>query len=115
MLSVGDLVAVDDRTLRVALWPGTRTGGNLSRQAATMLCSVMPGSVRYVRARPSRLAAGADAPVECFELEVLSVHDDKHEGMAVTSGITFALDGLSTESVVASWRDQLDTLAKAHG
>ena len=45
MVSAGELLAVDDRRLRVALWPGTRTGSNLARGGPVLLCFVAPGTV----------------------------------------------------------------------
>src|SRR5262245_53691957 len=55
MLSAGELLATGNRTIRIAMWPGTRTGGNLESGREALLCVVAPGSVRYVRGAAARL------------------------------------------------------------
>jgi hypothetical protein len=88
MLSVGELLVHDERTLRVALWPGTRTAGNLGRGGTALLADVSPGSVTATVARA-----------------------DAHAGMPVTSGITFRAE--DPGQAVASWRRQRELLAEA--
>jgi hypothetical protein len=114
MLSAGELLARDDSSVRIALWPGTRTGKNLARADEVLLCCIIAGSVLYVRGRSRRLVTAHDAGVQCFEVAVTAVETDAHEGMPVTSGITFAPVDPAPEVVLASWEDQLAALAKAH-
>ena len=64
MVSAGELLVRDGRTLRVALWPGTRTAGNLARGGTALLGAVSPGSVVDVRVRPSPLVVPAE--LKCF-------------------------------------------------
>jgi len=109
MLSAGELLAVDDRRLRVALWPRTRTAENLARGGRAVFCYVAPHTVLYVRGTTSRVV-DADGPLECFELRVESVESDEHAGMPVTSGITFAIERGDPARVVEAWRRQLDPL-----
>jgi flavin reductase (DIM6/NTAB) family NADH-FMN oxidoreductase RutF len=111
MLSVGELLVHDDQTLRVALWPGTRTVGNLGRGGTALLAAVSPGSVIYVWMRPARLIVPEDAGLECFELTVTAARADAHAGMPVTSGITFRTE--DPGEAVASWRRQRELLAEA--
>jgi hypothetical protein len=106
MLSVGEVLVLDPRTLRVALWPGTHTAANLGRGGTALFGAISPGSVTYVRLRPVRLTAPAH--LECFELTVTDVRADVHEGMPVTSGITFRAED---PSVATTWRDQRALLA----
>ncbi len=108
MVSAGELVVHDERTLRVALWRGTRTAGNLSRGGTALFGAVSPGSVTYVRARPVRLPS---PELECFALVVTSVDADVHAGMPVTSGITFRAEEPGHAEAVAEWRARRTMLA----
>jgi len=111
MVSAGELLVRDARTLRVALWRGTRSAANLARGGTVLLGAVSPGSVIYVRARPDRLVVAEPAEVECFELTVTEVRADAHAGMPVTSGIRFRTD--APEQAAAGWRRQRELLASA--
>jgi hypothetical protein len=111
MLSAGELLAMSDRTVRIGLWPGTNTGENLASGREALLCFVEPGSVRYVRGTAVRLA-GPEG-VDCFELAVRSVESDSHDGMPVTTGITFDIVRPSRDEVLAAWQRQLAALRAA--
>jgi hypothetical protein len=110
LLSAGEVLAVDDRTLRVALWPGTRTSQNLGRGVPVLLCYVAPGTVYYVRGRSRPLGPGPGSRLERFEVAVESVESDAHPGMPVTSGITFAVPGTEPARVAAAWEEQIRAL-----
>lgn len=111
MVSAGELLVRDERTLRVGLWRGTRSAANLARGGTALLGAVSPGSVIYVRARPDPLVVPEPAELACFELTVTEVRADAHAGMPVTSGITFRTD--APEEAVADWRRQRRLLADA--
>lgn len=110
MLSCGEVLAVDERRLRLALWEGTRTSANLSRGASGLFCYVAAGSVIYVRGTPSRLGALARHHVECFDLAVSSVESDDHPGMPASDTFRFEVRGQPIEAVVAEWRERLADL-----
>lgn len=109
MLSAGELLAVDERRLRVALWPRTHTAANLARGGSAVFCYVAPGSVLYVRGSTARIDANG-SPLQCFELRVESVESDAHAGMPVTHGIEFGLDRGDAASVAEAWQRQLAPL-----
>ena len=113
MLSAGEVLASDERTLRFALWPGGRTCANLARGGPALFCHVAPGTVLYVRGRTTTLAADPEVNLECFELAIDSVESDHHAGMPVTSGIAFAVERGTPEAVVDAWRRQLAALRNA--
>lgn len=113
MLSAGELLATGNRTLRIAMWPHTRTGANLASGRQALLCVVTPGSVRYVRGHATRLVPPAGVDLECFELTVSSVESDSHEGLPVATPITFDVVEPSPAQVLAMWRGQLDALVAA--
>jgi hypothetical protein len=110
MLSAGEILALDDRRLRVALWAGTRTARNLSRGGSALLCFVAPGTVLYVRGTPRPLPAAGGSDLERFEIAVSSVESDLHPGMPVTHGIGFAVEGRDPSEVVRAWRAQIEGL-----
>lgn len=111
MVSAGELLVRDERTLRVALWRGTRSAANLTRGGTVLFGAVSPGSVIYVRAKPERLVARETTELECFELAVTEVRADVHVGMPVTSGITFRTD--APDQAATDWRRQRELLANA--
>jgi hypothetical protein len=112
MLSAGEIVATDDRRLRVGLWMGTRTTENLARGSSAVLVYVEPDVVLYVRALPRALSAATDERLARFELEVTSVESDVHPGMPVTQPIAFRASDHSADEVAADWRRQIDALRR---
>jgi hypothetical protein len=113
MLSAGELLAVDGRHLRLALWRGSRTCANLGRGGRALFCHVVPRTVVYVRGAVRTLDAGPHLNLDCFELEVDSVESDDHTGMPVTTGITFAVERGDPGAVVEAWERQLAGLRAA--
>lgn len=113
MLSAGELLAVDRRRLRLALWPGSRTSANLARGGRALLCHVAPRTVIYVRGQARALAAGPDIDLDCFELGIDSVESDEHAGMPVTTGIAFAVERGDPAGLVEAWQRQLGGLRAA--
>ena len=110
MLSCGELLAPDDRRLRVALWAGTHTSANLSRGSACLFCYVEEGSVLYVRGAPRHVGVLERHHVECFDIEVSSVESDDHPGMPAAGTFRFTVTGQPLESVLAEWQDRLAAL-----
>lgn len=113
MLSAGEVVAVDDRRLRFALWKGSRTAANLERGGRALFCHVAPRTVLYLRGPVRPVVADPPLNLDCFELEVESVESDDHTGMPVTSGITFAVERGDPAAVVDAWRRQIAGLRSA--
>jgi len=107
------LLAVAARKVRLALWRGSRTSGNLARGGHALLCHVAPRTVVYVRGPARPLEAGPDLDLDCFELEVDSVESDEHAGMPVTTGITFGVERGDPAGVVEAWERQLAGLRAA--
>ncbi len=112
MLSAGEILAPDDRRLRVALWAGTRTARNLARGSPALLCFVTPGTVLYVRGTPRPLPPVEGSDLERFEIAVSSVESDLHPGMPVTHGIGFTVERGDPSEVVRAWRAQLEGLRR---
>ena len=110
MLSAGEVLATGDDRLRLILWPGSRTSRNLARGGGALLCYVVGRDLYYVKGTARALPPAASSKLERFEIEVRAVESDRHEGMAVTGGITFGLYGADPAEVTAGWRRQLGAL-----
>jgi hypothetical protein len=96
MLSFGELAADDPRTLRAAVFGGSRTARHLRERGRMTLLFVEPGGTYYVKAR----AAGGESPhpgvagVAVFSLSVVAVLADavdttREPAAEITSGIRF--------------------------
>lgn len=109
MLSAGEVLAPDERTIRFALWRGSRTSANLARGGTALFCYVAPRTVLYVRGATRPLERQGES-LDCYELAVESVESDAHAGMPVTSGIVFAVEQGEPADVVEAWHGQLDLL-----
>jgi hypothetical protein len=73
MLSAGELLAVDGRRVRVALWAGSRTSANLARGGRALFCHVAPGTGVYVRGPVRAHDAGPHHENESLEQEVATL------------------------------------------
>jgi flavin reductase (DIM6/NTAB) family NADH-FMN oxidoreductase RutF len=113
MLSAGELLALDDRTVRIALWPNGHTGANLRRGGRVVICFVAPNLVLYVRGRPRELAPGHDLEIERFEVAVEAVDSDAHEGLPVVHGIEFTSTPELRRVMLEQWRKTLEALRAA--
>jgi|SRR5579863_8500010 hypothetical protein len=107
MLSCGEVLAVDDRRLRMALWAGTHSSANLSRGAPCFFCYIAPGSVLYVNGTPSNIGALEQHHVECYDLLVSSVQSDDHPGMPASDTFRFVVTDRSVDSVASEWEERL--------
>jgi|SRR5438105_2405636 len=111
MLSVGELLLQNERTLRAALWLNSTASRNLTRDGRALLAIVADGAGYYVRltARPrDDLDLGADGRLAAFELSVEDVLEDAVTYATLTSGITFQLH--EREQVLQRWQRTLDAL-----
>lgn len=109
MLSVGEILVTSAETFRLAVWADTSTGGNLASGRPVVLCLVEPGTVRYIRGTPRKLPPASNE-FDRYEVAVESVSADAHEGLPVTSGITYACAGVSSDELLTVWRRQIRDL-----
>ncbi len=112
LLSVGEVLATDDATIRVALWPGSTTTANLSAIRRCTLMFVERG-VWYVRLATERGPNIVDEGVDraYFEFRVEDVLHDAVTYATISSGIRFDLP--DRDLVVARWRRVIDLLRAA--
>ena len=114
MLSVGELVAMDQHTLRAGLWLHSSTSKNLTQAGRAMLTLIADGNGYYVRLAAQRgpdLDLGAEGRLAYFEMQVEDVQEDSTDYATLTSGITFRLN--QPEQVVPRWQRTVDALRAA--
>ncbi len=114
MLSVGEIVALDPRVLRIALWLDSTTARNLTRTERALLTLVADGSGYNVRVRAQRgadLDFGAEGKLASFVLRVDEVLEDVAEYATLTSGVRFRLH--QPDMVLPRWRRTVDALRAA--
>jgi hypothetical protein len=113
MLSVGELVAMDQRTVRAGLWLHSGTSKNLTRDGRATLVLIDSGNGYYIHVRARRgadLDLGAEGRLAYFVLEIEDVREDSADYASLTSGVTFRLK--HPEQVVPRWQHTVDALSK---
>jgi len=113
LLSVGEVLATDDRTLHLALWPATTSTSALAREGRGTLACVLPPtaySIHVSARREADLRVGSmqHAHFRCTVEEVLS---DTVGYAQLTSGVAFELK--DADAVVARWTSTIDALRGA--
>jgi hypothetical protein len=111
LLSVGEVLVLDDSILRLALWPGSRTTANLTRSGQGTLAFVHDHA-SYSLEVEARRAADLAPPVgrAVFCGRVASVRRDEVPYAVLLSGITFDLP--DPAPVLERWRSTIDALRR---
>lgn len=112
MVSAGEVVAESRDRLRIALWIGTGTTGNLLRDGKALLAVVHDGVSYTVRMQAQALPElpGARHPRARFIANVLETRADVAKYATLTSGITIELN--DKQAVVARWEETLEELKR---
>lgn len=112
LLSAGEVLALDGSTIRLALWPGSRTTANLTRTGRAALALVWAGAAYTLRLETCR-APDLVVPETraVFDGRLASVRRDEVSYARLESGVTFALPDRT--AVVSRWRATIDAL-RAH-
>lgn len=114
MLSAGEMLAVDDRTIRLGVWRGTHTAENLRRGGHVLICFVAEGTVLYIKGSSRAVEVASKAPVEVSEVVVSSVESDVHEGLPVVHGIAFRPEDEGRRTaMLAEWERTHEALRQA--
>jgi hypothetical protein len=107
-----ELLAVDARTIRVAIAGASGSARNLAERGTATLVLVEPGLAVYVKCRAAGppLALGALARFELMVEDVLEdVATGWEEGVGITSGIAYApvpdLDAPEVKALLAALRE----------
>ncbi|AUS24607.1 pyridoxamine 5'-phosphate oxidase family protein [Paenibacillus sp. P2(2022)] len=110
MISVGEIVALDEENLRLALWPGTTTTGNIIRTGKATLAVFTGGQAHYVRLSLEHLSALRDAKHvrERFAAQVFAAREDSAQYADILTGVTIRLK--EPESVINRWKETVAEL-----
>jgi hypothetical protein len=113
LLSAGEVIATDDRRLRIALWPGTTTTRNLQQTGRGTLASIEPEGSYYIRLEARRAAdlQAASMNHAVFDAHVTDVLSDDVSYAAIVSGIRFDLK--DPAAVVGRWQSTVDALRRS--
>jgi hypothetical protein len=113
LLSVGEVLATDEETVRLALWPGSGTTASLTSAGKATMMLVGGDSVWYLhlvaRRGPDIVADGMNRAY--FETRVDEVLVDKVTYARITSGIAFELPDPAT--VIGRWQQTIDMVRAA--
>ncbi len=118
LLSFGEVMAVDNRRVRLALYRTSGTSGNLRRNGKLTLCLIGAGMAFYIKtvARELQDAMEGFAELTRFEATVAMVladqaREDLEPVARVTGGITFDM-GRPIQEVLQRWQAVLDGLRR---
>lgn len=115
MLSAGEVLAMVPSEVRLALWPGSGTTGNLAHSGRSLMMIVAGNASYYVRLAARRggdLSLG-HGPRAFFVATVEDVLEDVVGYAEITSGIEFRLKEPAT--VLAAWTEAVAAMRSAPG
>ena len=113
MLSVGEVLGLDERHLRLALWRGSTASTNLAQTGQATLALVHDGAAYSLRCTAR---GGADLRMEghgaltVFDLQVAEALEDVAPYAQLTSGVTFRLN--DPDEVLPRWRETIAALRR---
>ncbi len=110
LLSVGEVFAPSPQEIRLALWPGTTTTGNLGRSGCATLAAVWQGTAYYVEleAKPFVSSSAVEDSLARFSARVRRVLADTVDYADLTTGIRFVLKDKA--HVARGWQKTIQTL-----
>ncbi|MCU7711344.1 pyridoxamine 5'-phosphate oxidase family protein [Priestia sp. JV24] len=112
MISVGEIVAINRKELRIGLWPNTSTTNNIIRTSKATLVLIYKGKAHYIRFSLKRLKEMPTAcyPRERFSARVVSSREDVAKYADITSGIKIELK--NDKEVVERWHKTLEDILR---
>jgi hypothetical protein len=119
MVSLGEIVAINPRALRLALWPTSTAATSVWREQRATLALIHEGAAYSIRCAARRGAdlvlPGDVGQLACFGLRVEDVSEDKAPYAVLTSGVTFRLNDV--DATAQRWRETRASLraARFHG
>ncbi|MEK5058554.1 MULTISPECIES: hypothetical protein [unclassified Paenibacillus] len=110
MISVGEIVATDEYTLRLALWCGTTTSNNMIRSGKAELVIVYGGKVYYLKMAVKPLAPFISATHERdrFSAHIHALKIDQAKYAHIEAGIRVQL--IDPDSVITRWTKTVEEL-----
>ena len=114
LLSVGELVVVDDRRLRLAIWPGSTSAANLAARPYATLAAVLAPTSYLLRVSVEPLApleTERGGRLAAFEATVEAAAADEAPYAVLESGIRFHLS--APDETLPRWAETRRALRKA--
>ncbi|TDL91726.1 pyridoxamine 5'-phosphate oxidase family protein [Vibrio vulnificus] len=110
MISVGEIVAISSKELRIGLWPATSTTANIIRTHKATLVLFWKGKAHYIRLSIERLK---ELPTARYQRErmlakVVSTREDVAKYADITSGIKIKLK--NSKEVVERWDQTIEDM-----
>jgi hypothetical protein len=112
LLSAGELLAPDARTLCFALWPTSRTAQSIIASERASLSFVFEEAFYQVQFDVRRVVLEG-VPLACFVGRIESGEAQRVGYARLKSGITFELP--DAEAVLGRWSQQMEWLKRAAG
>lgn len=106
LISIGELVVLDDTHLRLATWPTSTTTRNMEATGRCALVAVVDGDV--VTVRLSLTPRGTVAALTAFDARIVEVRSDTAPYATVETGIRFRLT--DPAQALARWRSTREAL-----
>jgi hypothetical protein len=106
MVSVGEVVAASDYSLRLALWPGSTATRNLTPSGNATLAAVVDGtsySLRLAVTRAGEVETPLAGQLARFEARVEGASADEAPYAVLESGVSFRLK--DPPAVLARWAE----------
>lgn len=112
MLSVGEIVAINESEVRLAIWPNTNTTNNMIRSGKATLVVVYDGKVHYIRTSIERLPELIESKHHRarFTGKIISIREDMAKYAEIISGIQINL--IEPESAIERWEETTVELLK---
>ncbi|GEL26695.1 hypothetical protein PSU4_56490 [Pseudonocardia sulfidoxydans NBRC 16205] len=106
LISIGEVVVLDDARLRLATWPTSTTTRNMTATGRCALVAVVDGDV--VTVRLTLTPRGKVADLTTFDAHVVEVRSDTTPYATVETGIRFRLT--DPAQAMARWRSTREAL-----
>jgi hypothetical protein len=112
MISVGEIVAVSRKELRIGLWPDTSTTANVIRTHKATLVLFWKGKAHYIRLSLERLKELPNIQYKRvrFHAQIVEAREDMAKYAEIRSGIK--IDLKNPKEVVERWSETIEDLLK---
>ncbi|WP_425415391.1 pyridoxamine 5'-phosphate oxidase family protein [Paenibacillus glacialis] len=111
MISVGEIVAIDETELRLSLWRNTVTTTNLSRTGQATFVVIFEGVAYYVKISVQEMfISDARHDRQCFVAKVVSFRADVAKYADIVSGVRINLK--EPEPVLQRWEETVADLLR---
>lgn len=111
MVSAGEVLAIDDKTFRIALWPDSATTQNIVRDGRLTLTFPCGGGLYEFRLQAKVLADQQTRyHLKFFETSIVKAKKHYSKYADVVSGVTVKIHQEEMEKVLERWEEQIAAL-----